>query len=112
MMQQYRAKYPESWEAMARACKERAGWKCEACGAAQHTIAISKRGTPYIIYLAACHVNHDQDNLQPELKALCVACHGRHDYQQRQRAARVHLEHMKHLRRLIDIGEVEVTAYL
>lgn len=112
MMQEYRRKYPQNWEAMARACKERAGWKCEECGVAQHTLAVSRRGKPYIVYLAACHVNHDQASPDPELKALCVVCHGRHDYQQRQQAARVHVERMKHLRRLIEIGAITVQAYL
>lgn len=112
MMQQYRAKYPASWEQLSRECKERANWQCEECGAAQHTIRISKKGNPYIVYLAACHVNHDQANPQPELKCLCVVCHGRLDYQERQRAARVHLERIKHLRLLIERGLVEIQAYL
>lgn len=111
-MQQYRRKYPESWEAMARACKEAAGWRCEECGVSQYTLRLSKKNVPYIVYLAACHVNHDQANPQPELKCLCVVCHGRLDWQERQRAARVHLERIKHLRLLIERGLVEVQAYL
>lgn len=112
MMQQYRAKYPDSWEQLSRACKERAGWKCEECGIRQHEIVTSKRGTPYFIYLHAAHVNHDPGNPEPELKCLCISCHGRLDWQQRQRAARVHLEHVKHLRLLIESGVLEVTAYI
>ena len=73
MMQHYRRKYPESWETMARASWGRTGWKCEMCGAAQHTIRISKRGNPYIVYLAACHVNHDQDNPEPQLRLYALS---------------------------------------
>lgn len=112
MMQKYRVRYPASWETLSRECKERAGWKCEMCGIAQHTIAISKRGNPYIIYLHAAHKRHDKSNPEPELVCLCVACHGKLDHEQRQRAARVHLEHVKHLRLLIERGLIEVRAYL
>ena len=112
MMQQYRRKYPQEWEAMARACKEAAGWQCEECGAKQFELRTSRRGTPYLVYLHAAHVNHDPSNLAPQLKALCVSCHGRHDYQERQRAARIHLEHIKHLQLLIERGIVTIEAFL
>jgi hypothetical protein len=31
------------------------------------------------VYLHAAHVNHDPENPQAELKALCPACHMKHD---------------------------------
>jgi 5-methylcytosine-specific restriction endonuclease McrA len=112
MMQQYRAQYPERWEELSRECKERANWQCSHCGVKQYEIVLSKRGRPYMIYLHAAHKNHDKSNPNPELVCLCISCHAKLDYQHKQRAARVHLEHIKHLRRLIEIGVVEVTAYL
>lgn len=112
MMQQYRAKYPASWESMARACKEAANWQCQECGAVQYELRTSRRGTPYLVYLHAAHVNHDKSNPDPELKCLCISCHGRLDWQQRQRAARIHLEHIKHLKLLIEQGLIAIEAYL
>lgn len=104
--------YPPHWEALALACKERAGWRCEECGVEQFTQLVSRRGKPYIIYLHAAHVHHDKDNPNPELRALCVACHARYDYQYKQREARVRLERMKHLKLLIARGAVVCRAFL
>jgi len=103
-----RRRYPRNWEELARACKERAGWKCEDCGIEQYTIVISAKGTPYFIYLHAAHVHHDPANPQPELVALCVACHARMDSAHREREARVHLDMLKHLRLLLEQGVVMV----
>lgn len=112
MMRQYRRRYPANWEELSKQCKERAGWKCERCGAEQYSIAVSKRNTPYMIYLHAAHRWHDKDNPEPELLALCVACHARHDWQYKQAQARAHLEHIKHLQLLIERGLVTVEAFL
>lgn len=110
MIQAYRAKYPPNWEQLARQCKERAAWRCEHCGAEQYSIAISKHNTPYMIYLHAAHKYHDKENPTPDLIALCVACHARHDWRYKQSQARVHLERLKHLKRLIDTGIVTIEA--
>ena len=104
--------YPANWPELARACKARANWQCEQCGIRQHTIAVSRRGTPYIVYLGAAHVNHDKGNPDPELKALCISCHAKLDYQRKQRERQVRLEVMKHLKRLIEQGIVEAIAYI
>ena len=61
-------------------CLERAGWKCERCGIANGTELIGKkRGNVYKVRLAAAHLNHDPENPDPELIALCEVCHLRHD---------------------------------
>lgn len=92
-----RKKYPANWEELARQCKERALWRCEHCGIAQHTTRTSKKGTPYIVYLHAAHVHQaDTRNTQPELKALCISCHAHYDYQHKQREQRIELERLKH----------------
>ena len=95
-----RQQYPSEWEALAHACKVRAGWKCEHCGIAQFTVIESRTGQPYLIYLHAAHADPAQSKSepQPHLIALCVRCHARYDYAIRQRAARVALERLKHQR--------------
>jgi hypothetical protein len=57
--------YPDNWKDLATACKQRAGWRCEECGATEH--------------LGAAHVNHDLENPNPELRCLCWPCHSRYD---------------------------------
>jgi hypothetical protein len=105
-----RAAYPENWECLAQACKERDSWTCQHCGVKQYEIRTSKKGNPYFIYLHAAHVNHDQGNPDPELITLCITCHSRFDYQHKQREARVRLECLKHLRLLIQEGAVKLVA--
>ncbi len=96
-----RRKYPKEWELLARDCKERADWKCEHCHVEQLATRTSKKGNPYFIYLAACHVHQlDTRNAQPELIALCISCHARYDYQHKQRVRRVELERLKHRKAL------------
>ena len=96
-----RRKYPTNWEQLARACKERADWKCEHCHVEQFATRTSKRGTPYFIYLHAAHIYQlDTRNTQPELIALCISCHAAYDYQHKQREKRIELERLKHRREL------------
>lgn len=73
--------YPENWEAMSHACKERAGWKCEHCGVAEGEMRLSQTGNPYTVHLVAAHVNHDPENPDAVLIALCNACHFKYDQQ-------------------------------
>jgi ssDNA-binding Zn-finger/Zn-ribbon topoisomerase 1 len=103
--------YPDNWEELARACKEAAGWKCEQCQMPHLSLATSTRtGNPYIVYLHACHVNHDQRNPEPVLKCLCPACHSRLDYQHHERQMRVRLEKLRHALLLARRG-VDLTFY-
>jgi hypothetical protein len=93
-----RKRYPAEWEALAKACKEWAGWKCEHCGVAQFEVIESRTGQPYMVYLHAAHADPElrKDAQAPHLLALCVRCHARYDYAIRQRQARVALERLKH----------------
>ena len=107
MIATVRKNYPPNWEQLAAECRERAGNTCEHCGIAQHTPLISKKGNPYYVYLHAAHRHQlDQGNENPDLVCLCPTCHSRYDYEHRQRMKRIHLERIKHLRRLIEIGLV------
>lgn len=74
--------YPPDWKQRARACLERAGYRCEVCGVRHRTLAFKRvqgRLQPYIRYLHACHINHDPHNPHAQLKALCPSCHMKHD---------------------------------
>jgi ssDNA-binding Zn-finger/Zn-ribbon topoisomerase 1 len=111
MMFSLRRQYPDQWEQLSTACKEKAGWTCEHCGARQHEIRTSKKGNPYFIYLHAAHKNHDKRNPDPVLICLCVSCHARYDYEHREREARARLECLKHLKLLIERGAVTARVF-
>lgn len=68
-----RKKYPANWPALARACKEAADWRCEACGT-----QCRRPGEPHVTHkltLTAAHLDHDEANPSPRLMAMCAPCH-------------------------------------
>ena len=72
--------YPSDWKLRAHACLAQAGYRCEACGTPHGVLRVGRRSkSPYVVYLHAAHVNHDPDNPQAELRALCPSCHMKHD---------------------------------
>ncbi len=72
--------YPANWDELARECKDKAGWKCEQCNVAHGTELVGrKRGNRYKVRITAAHLDHDPENPNPRLMALCEACHLRHD---------------------------------
>ena len=74
--------YPSDWKLRAAACLARAGYRCQNCGMPHGVLRVGKKSkSPYIVYLHAAHVNRDPENPQAELKALCPACHMKHDRQ-------------------------------
>ncbi len=74
--------YPSDWKLQAIACLTRAGYRCEDCGTPHGVLRVGKKSkSPYIVYLHAAHINHDPENPQAVLKALCPACHMKHDRQ-------------------------------
>lgn len=89
--------YPENWQEMARAAKERANWRCEWCGIAQGTEVIGARGKPYKIFLTVHHPNGDTHNPDAVIVALCQPCHLRDD-------AAMHAQHARetHFRKQYD----------
>jgi len=63
----HRHLYPKNWEEIARDVKEKAGWKCEVCGA--------EHGPPPHI-LTVDHLDFNPANCSPRnLMALCQRCH-------------------------------------
>lgn len=81
-----RSKYPPDWEEISLAIRERAGWRCEMCGAVQgesHPITGSK------VILTVAHLDHDTThNDAANLRALCQRCHLRYDAAEHARHAR------------------------
>ncbi len=77
-MPMIRSLYPEDWESIARGVKERAGWKCQACGK-----QCRKPGEPFDTHkrtLTVAHLNHQPEDCRPEnMKAMCAPCHLRYD---------------------------------
>lgn len=60
--------YPKNWGEIANAVKERAGWCCQHCGAA------NDRETGHV--LTVHHLDGDKSNCDPSnLVALCQKCH-------------------------------------
>lgn len=73
-------RYPENWLELAQECKDKAGWKCEECGIEHDTVLLGKkRGNIYKVKLTAAHLDHDPENPNPRLKALCQSCHLKYD---------------------------------
>lgn len=106
-----KALYPADWPAIARACKERAGWRCEHCGVAHGAIgyrladgAFVRLGGSWLeaeraaedaraegrrvirIVLTCAHlVDMNPAACEPSnLAALCQRCHNHHDLAFRQ----------------------------
>lgn len=67
-MQKNRHRYPTNWKQIASGVKDRAGWKCEACG--------NPHGRPpYVLTVDHC-VDHNPANCADwNLVALCQRCH-------------------------------------
>lgn len=101
-------RYPANWQDLTLACKEKAGWKCERCGVANGTQRIGKkRGTVYTVRLAAAHLDHDPENPDPRLIALCEVCHLRYDRFLHSRNAR-RTKHAKRYQKTLAAGQLEL----
>jgi hypothetical protein len=73
-------RYPDDWDERARARKELAGWRCEQCGAKQGEVLIGKiHKRPYVVWLAAAHLDHDPENPNARLAVFCQGCHLKYD---------------------------------
>lgn len=74
-------RYPKDWKEISRKIKERAGDKCEFCGAKNHEphpVTKSK------VVLTVAHLNHTPEDCREEnLKALCQKCHNTYDIKNR-----------------------------
>jgi 5-methylcytosine-specific restriction endonuclease McrA len=84
-----RERYPAEWERISLAARERAGWRCEFCGA---THGQPNPETGSLVVLTVAHLDHNPANCAPgNLRALCQACHLRYD-------AREHADHARETR--------------
>lgn len=69
--------YPKNWPEIARAEKERAGWKCERCGMMQGGILPSGK----VAKLQTAHLGETKRNRADcsKLIVLCQPCHRKED---------------------------------
>ena len=70
--------YPPNWPAISRRIRfERAGNRCEQCGAANHWFHPE---TGSVVVLTVAHLDHNPaNNTDDNLAALCQAGHNRYD---------------------------------
>lgn len=75
-----RDEYPENWEELAQAAKERAAYTCEFCGVEHRGEGTNRHGGPYEVRVAAAHkYPNDTHNPDPDLYCLCQSCHRTYD---------------------------------
>ena len=67
--------YPADWKERVQAADQRAGGRCERCGAVLGTMRLSRKHKLYLMPLHTTHVNHDPENPQADLRKLCPRCH-------------------------------------
>ena len=74
---EHQALYPENWAEIRKRILERAGWKCEWCGA-KHGDLHPETGSRVVLTIG--HLGHDPENRdEANLAALCQRCHLRYD---------------------------------
>jgi 5-methylcytosine-specific restriction endonuclease McrA len=82
--------YPTNWKEISLRIRERAGWKCEFCGAENykpHPITGSK------VVLTVAHLDHNPQNCADEnLRALCQRCHLSYDREHRKKIRQLRVE--------------------
>ena len=95
--------YPDNWKEISAAIRERAGGKCEFCGAENykpHPVTGSK------VVLTVAHLDHTPANCTPDnLRALCQRCHLRYDAKHHSKNAA-----QTRRRRKIEAGQMELHA--
>lgn len=78
-----RSRYPANWKAISKACRERAGNKCE--GSPKYPDCRAENGEPHPVtgskvVLTTAHLNHIPEDCSDEnLKAWCQRCHLTYD---------------------------------
>lgn len=107
-----RADYPDDWEAIALAIKEKANWKCQECDRPcrkpgesfpDFLKRVNQRYTadvrPGQYTLTVAHLNHVPADMREEnLKAMCASCHCRYDLKQMPLKQRLKKERLGQLR--------------
>lgn len=97
-----RSLYPSDWEKISLRIRERDGWRCKFCGAANgepHPITGS-----IVVLTVAHHPDPDPMNCtDSNLQALCQSCHNRLDAPMRARNRRA--------KRLLASGQTELMQW-
>lgn len=85
-----KARYPKNWKEIRAVILNRAGHKCETCGAENYK---PHPVTGLRVVLTIAHLDHTPENNDPEnLRALCQKCHLAYDHQHhRENAAETRL---------------------
>ena len=104
-------RYPKNWKQIRTQILDRAGERCEFCGAENHTY-VMKAGTEDWKYpkwvkvvLTIAHLDHTPENWEPSnLRALCQRCHNRYDAAHRA-TTRAHKKAMKDKSLTLDFNE-------
>ncbi len=97
-----RALYPRDWPAISRRIRERAGNRCEECGA-ENGRPNPRTGSRVVLTVA--HLDHDPRNCADgNLRALCQLCHLRYDAAEHARNAQRTRERRLGMQRL-PLGE-------
>ncbi len=71
------SQYPPDWKEIAHQVKEKAGWRCQMCGK-----KCREPGAPFDTHrntLTVAHLDHDPENPEARLLAMCAPCHLRYD---------------------------------
>ena len=80
-----KARYPKDWPQISKRIRERAGNKCERCGAENHKphpITLS------MVVLTVMHLDHTPENCADDnLQAACQKCHNAYDAPHRRKNA-------------------------
>ena len=83
-----KSKYPANWAEISKAQRERAGNKCELCGAVNHQPhPLTKSKVVLTVHHCEWMLNPLLNNAYPNLIALCQRCHNRLDLGKRLRNA-------------------------
>lgn len=91
-----RSKYPDDWEAVSRAIRDRSGGRCECvgeCGLHADRRCEERHGdhakwAKGKIVLTVAHMDHDPGHGDPaRLKAMCQRCHLRYDLEHHKASA-------------------------
>jgi len=94
-------RYPKNWKEISVRIRERAGNRCEFCGAENHQ---PHPETGSMVVLTVAHLDHDPQNCSDEnLRALCQRCHLRYDADHHARNAA-----LTRLERRIEQGQMKL----
>ena len=99
----HKERYPPNWKEISLKIRERAGGRCEFCGAENYK---PNPVTGSKVVLTVAHLDHNPQNCADEnLKALCQRCHLNYDAKHHARNAAT----TRHKRKL-ENGQIELIA--